>query len=352
MLFDKILKRNEAEDRIEENNKEEHTQECYLDESIYESESLYQSESIYENVEECSFISEELYNQDDEEYTVVGNKEISKVLDGISKYGISIVVTGAGGSGVSTVSFNMANMLSNLGYKVLIVDFDTEQKAQSYISSRSYQSIRKEGTDLIDVVNDGLQLENHAAFVKKNLYLLTLGAATDSIKFNDALNTNKIPNFIGLSKSMFNFVIYDIPINSIIEYSPQIAILCDTLITVIDSSTWGGMKAINSLLNIENEELLDTFFSKSRVVFNRVSSECSLMGKPFNPSKKGWGKTLDSIVEQLAGEEMDVKFSDLGRASILKLSSINSTMWYEKRAYSDTKEGNIEYMRLIKETFY
>lgn len=363
MLIDKILNR--------ENSNKADKEVSNIDEASCESAELYEEESMYNdtyednnvyeddiyedeaNIEDTDSFNtnEDIYSHEQEDAEeAIDEKHLRKTLDSISRSGHSIVVTGCSGAGVSTVAYNTANTLSRLGYRTLIVDLDTEQKAQGYISTQAYESVDKDSADIERAINDLESVASVASLVKKNLYIITIGVAADAERFEDTINKNNIAEFMGMAKATFDFVVYDVPISNIIQGSNTLAIMCDTIIEVIDCSTWGIMKAIGVLFNIEDRMLLNVMFNKPKIVFNRVSNKNTLLGKVFKPEKKEWAKDVDGIAYQLMGEDIGVRFGDLGKASILRKNDNMDSYWYTRKAYSDTKDGVKEFVDILKET--
>ena len=90
----------------------------------------------------------------------LNDRQIRDTLDAFANRGNSILVTGCGGCGTSTIALNLANIINRLGYTVLLVDLDTENKTQSYISKDNFDCLEAESAGLMAAVRgSGYRLE-------------------------------------------------------------------------------------------------------------------------------------------------------------------------------------------------
>lgn len=328
----------------------EHTEKSEYEEDEY---SIY--DDSYKDEEDIDEDSSGIYdsNNSQDEDIAVDNKKIKSILDGIARSGCNIVVSGVGGSGVSTVSYNLATVISRLGYNTLIVDLDTEQRAQSYISEASYKSVGVDCINLEKVINNELDAGRSCSYIKKNLYMLTLGAATDAFKINDTIDRSKMDRFIGQVKSTFDFVIYDTPIENIVDFDSSIAALADKLLLVVDSSTWGVMKTISYLFNIEDDSVLNIFFRKASLIFNRVNDKNDIVGKkiPIKKIDKELVDTMDNVVSQLTEGSVGYYFSEMSNVCHIPYDSSIPSTWFSNRSYAETSNGMDTMCRVIESIF-
>lgn len=277
----------------------------------------------------------------------ISDKKLKKALEAFAARGNNICVTGCGGCGTSTVAFNLANTLANLGYSVLLVDFDTEGRSQNYISSDCYKSMEHDGANLMAAVNSGQGINTHTAVVKRGLHLLTMGIGGDAAKPEELLNEAKITRFINLAKPSHNFIIYDVPFDSAVGFLADTVYLSDNLVVVTEMSTHGIIKTMLKICNIDSQDMMDTFFSKAQLVFNKYRGFNKLLGKKVKTAKD-ITKIMDQTVFDLIGEDNGLYFSSMHIAGILDDDPNYELGWFERVQYSDTNKGKEIYKDLIE----
>ena len=295
------------------------------------------------------------YRNENEENTQIqvaganeaSDRELKKKLEAFAARGNSICVTGCGGCGTSTIAFNLANTLANLGYSVLLVDFDTECRTQNYISSDCYKSMDHDGANLMAAVNSGQGINTHTSVVKRGLHLLTMGIGGDADKPENLLNESKVSRFINLAKTSHNFVIYDVPFDSATGFLSEAVYLSDNLVLVTEMSTHGVIKTMLKVCNINEQDMQDTFFSKAQLVFNKYRNLNKLLGKKVR-SARDITKIMDDTVFDLIGEDNGLYFSSMHIAGILEDDPNYELAWFEKVQYSDTPKGKKIYKELIE----
>lgn len=330
-IYDSVYEESENDDYIYSNEEELSTEDVYADE-----EKASKMESVYEQ-----------YRDDNAEYSDITNeKTLVSKLNGLSASGCNLVVTGCTGSGVTTIAYNLGMILSRLGFLTLIVDFDTAERAQSYVSMDMYKCIGAESMSLERAINNGVPLGNVIGAVKKGLYAIGLGAAVDAYEIDQALKVEKIPEFMASAKSQFKFVIYDVPLDNIVSKTSNIATLADKMLMVMEASSSGVMKIINKITNIEDEALLDMILGKSIPVINKYTDDCSLMGTKVGKSKNVT-KTMDGIVTNLAGEDIGIHFSDMGQSIEIPYDKEYDSMWYKRGAYCCSRSGEKVYKTMV-----
>jgi len=274
-------------------------------------------------------------------------KELQKALRPFAARGNSIVVTGCGGCGTSTIAYNLANLAAQIGYTALLVDMDVNGKTQSYISKNSYEAMDIEGANLMAAVNSSMNIQSNVATVKERFHLLTMGLATDNSKIEDIIHKEKIARFTSVAKTAYNFIIYDIPFNYATNYLSDITFSCENLVLVIDTSNWGITKTMVSVCNIESEDMQDIVFSKAQIVFNKYRNLNRLFGQKVRTADE-ITKMMDRRVIELIGDDIGLKFSSMGIAGLIKDDPIFENGWYEEVQYSDTKKGFITYADILE----
>lgn len=282
--------------------------------------------------------------------TAIGSKDIRKVKDALKPFasrGNSIVVTGCGGCGTSTIAFNLANIIQQIGYTVLLVDMDTEGRSQGYISKACYDSMDVDGSNLMSAVNSSTNMNSNATVVKKGFHLLTMGLATDVQPIEEQLHKEKIARFVSVVKTGYNFVIYDVPFKHSVNFLSDITFMCDNLVLITDASNWGVTKTMLAVCNIESDDMQDTIFHRAQLVFNRYRNLNKLFGLKVRTCDD-IVKAMDRKVLDLIGDDIGLQFSRMSIAGIVNDDPMYENGWYEDIQYSDTKKGQDVYIDLIE----
>lgn len=356
-LFNKNREKEEVIEKVNEDDNKEYEDDStessiYDDDSdIYGNSDTNISESIYEqqdNTEETDAQSEiyESKAEDSEIEEISVDKKIDEKLKSLASNGCNIVVTGCKGSGVTSVAYNMASMLARLGYRTLIVDFDTVDRAMSYVSEDTYRCLGADSMALEGAINQGMHLGRAVSIVKNNLYIIGLGAAIDAYEFDQTLKVEAVSRFMSDVKSQFQFVVYDTPIENIIKYCKDIAVMSDKVALVSEASTSGAMKTITAMMNIEDESLMQTFFNKCTLICNKVKESNSIMGAKAK-SARAIAKCMDNVVKDLTGESIGHYFSNMRGFAEVAWSDKYDEQWFRKGSMCNKKEIAMEYSRLL-----
>lgn len=272
---------------------------------------------------------------------------IKQQLRPFASRGNSIVVTGCGGCGTSTVAYNLANIINQLGYTVLLVDMDTEGRTQSYISKTNYDSMEPDGANLMSAVNSSNGISAQESIVKQGFHLLTMGLGTDTAPVSELLHKEKISRFVNLAKTSHNFVIYDIPFSSATGFLSEITYMTDNLVLVADASNWGITKLMLNVCNISLDDMQDTIFSRAQLVFNRYRNLTKLLGKKVRTGVD-ITKVVDMKVQELIGEDSGFHFEDLHIAGIINDDPEIENGWFDSVQYSDTHKGQAIFLELLE----
>ena len=276
----------------------------------------------------------------------LNNKQIKASFDAFAARGNSIVVTGFGGSGTSTVAFNLANTICNLGYTVLLVDMDTVNKAQSYISKDNYDAVYSESASIMTAVNSSSGINAYVSVVRQGFHLLTMGMGSDSIKPDKAFIKDKLNRFVQLAKTSHNFVIYDIPFEYAVGHLDAITYSADNIVMTIDSSNWGISKALLNICNIGSDDMEEMLFSRAQLLFNRYRGINKVLGKKVKKIKD-ITNVMDKKVKELMGEDIGYYFSDMHVCGTIRDDPSFESGWFDEIQYSDTKKGFEMFMDIL-----
>lgn len=275
------------------------------------------------------------------------NRDLRAAFQAFASRGNSIVVTGCSGSGTSTVAMNLANIICNMGYTVLLVDLDTVNKAQSYISKEHYDAVEVDGASIMAAVNSNSGINAYISIIRQGFHLLTMGMASDSKKPEEAFKKDKLARFINMAKSSHNFVIYDVPFDAATHHLDQVIYTADNIILTIDYSNWGVSKTLLAMCNIGSDDMEETLFSRSQIIFNRYRPIKRILGKKL---KKPTDVTdiMDTKLIELIGEDPGYAFSNLHICGSIPYDPNFENGWFAEEQYSDTKKGNDLFVQLLK----
>lgn len=312
---------------------------------IYQSSADNTQENLYENSGIDSIYNEIEDDSNNSTETVCSN-ELKKKLSNIAKNGCNIVISGCTGSGVSTITYNLAVTLARLGYKTLIVDFDTVDRQQSIISKEMFKALGCNSVGLELAVNEKVSLGKTVSVVRKNLYAIGYGAAIDSYGMNTVLKTENIPEFMSTAKAQFEFVVYDIPLDNIIKYAKSVVTLADKFLVVSEANSSGTMKLINRITNIEDENLLYMIISKGILIINKYRDGCNIMGLKLGKARN-YTTYVDNIIENLAGEDIGIHTKSMGEVIDIPYEDYDST-WHKSGAFANSKKGEEIYKKVLE----
>lgn len=293
-----------------------------------------------------------------EEKTYAKTSNDSKVIDLMQSHrirGTSIVVTGTGGSGASTVAFNIANHIVNSEFNVLIVDFDIKNRTQSYITNKSYRAVHSIDSskaslrNAIKTVESG-GLMRSVDIVKPGLNLLTIGLNCNQLKMSDIADMNKTIRMEAKARDYYNAIIYDIPFEYVVDDLYYMSCNSDRIVIVVDGSTWGMMKLMSMVGNIVNEDALETIQNRGQLLFNKVKEP---MSNRFGGNGRNFRvilNRLDGIVKELTGISGGV-FERMHVCGLIPYIEEMDKFWFSEHAFSDTPLGADIFRQIIDGIF-
>lgn len=299
-------------------------------------------ESEYEQEEEIQSPVQKAYST-----IPMSQEQIKATFDAFANRGNSIVVTGCGGCGTSTVALNLANIINNLGYTVLLVDLDTENKAQSYISKDNYECVEPESAGLMAAVNSTSGINAHIAIVRQGFHLLTMGMSNDAASIEKIIHKEKISRFINLAKTSHNFVIYDVPFKTAVGYGSDFTFMADNIVVTLDCSNWGIAKTMLAMSNIENDDMQETMFGRGQLLFNRYRVLNKVMGRKVKTAID-ITKAMDFKVHELIGEDPGYYFQAMHICGLINDDTDFESGWFESTQYSDTQKGSTLFLEILK----
>lgn len=298
-------------------------------------------------------VDQSLYkdNVDNEEYEddiegVEVSNQLKSVMKLISKKGYTICFTGCDGAGVSTTAFNAANIISAMGYSVLLIDLDTYNRAQGYLSYRVYKGTGVSGTNLIEAVNTDKDIMSSVVVVRSGFHALTIGIAEDLARPEDILKEDRLTKFITESKTKYDFVVVDTKLHELSRFLKPVAYMMDDIVAVVDDSKHGIIKYMLEMTNIEDEDAQYSLFSRHKVILNRYRGTKEILGYKVKKTSELM-KTLDKIVSGITGCELDIFFRDIPIVFTIPFIPEMEEYWFNKKQVSDTRKGKELFRDLV-----
>lgn len=298
-------------------------------------------------------VDQSLYkdNVDNEEYEddiegVEVSNQLKSVMKLISKKGYTICFTGCDGAGVSTTAFNAANIISAMGYSVLLIDLDTYNRAQGYLSYRVYKGTGVSGTNLIEAVNTDKDIMSSVVVVRSGFHALTIGIAEDLARPEDILKEDRLTKFITESKTKYDFVVVDTKLHELSRFLKPVAYMMDDIVAVVDDSKHGIIKYMLEMTNIEDEDAQYSLFSRHKVILNRYRGTKEILGYKVKKTSELM-KTLDKIVSGITGYELDIFFRDIPIVFTIPFIPEMEEYWFNKKQVSDTRKGKELFRDLV-----
>lgn len=277
----------------------------------------------------------------------MSNDQIKATLDAFANRGNSILLTGCGGCGTSTMALNLANIINNLGYTVLLVDLDTENKAQSYMSKENYECVEPDSAGLMAAINSTSGINAHVSIVRQGFHLLTMGMASDSAQIDKVIQKEKISRFINLAKTSHNFVIYDVPFKTAIGFGKDFTFMADNVVVTLDCSNWGISKTMLNMCNIADDDMQETLFNRGQLLFNRYRILNKVMGNKVKTAID-ITKVMDAKVRDLLGEDPGYYFQSMHISGLINEDKAFEAGWFESTQYSDTTDGSKLFIEVLK----
>lgn len=281
--------------------------------------------------------------------TDINLNDAAKLFAAFANRGNSIMVTGAPGAGTQTVAFQLANIIRLMNYNVLLVDFDVKGRSQTYISAANYNATDHDESRLAAAVNSSQGINQYVAIAAQNLHLLNLGLDIDDKPIDQVIQKNRVMKFANQAKNGHNFVIYDVPFEYAAGHLEDITTMADNLVIVVDSSTWGAMKTLLYMMNVEDDTILETLFSKSQILFNRYRGYPRILGEKIR-CPEDILKAMDKELTDLVGADIGYQFRSIHVCGSLGYIDAFENGWLgkEKQQWTATREGQAAFVQILK----
>lgn len=277
-------------------------------------------------------------------------QEVINILNIAASRHSSYVFTGARGCGVTAIAFNVACMMSKLGFSVLYVDCDTVGRGSSYINYSNYDWVHtNENTrcSLLTAVGNPSAIDKYVGVIAPGFHTLGAGLDQDMKPMESIVQRDKFHRFINLAKENYNFVIYDTPFSTMTKVGEDAAYLSDKILYITDSNTKGFMNLLLDMANVDDEDLREVLFNRIQVILNRHRKNTMYFSK--NLSKLSVVlKELDRVAYEVTGGQSELSFADLNFACTIPYLDSLDNMWFTKKQYVDSKEGQDIFLKITK----
>ena len=283
----------------------------------------------------------------------ISTDDAAKLFAAFANRGNSIMVTGAPGAGTSTVAFQLANLLRLMNYTVLLVDFDIKGRSQTYMCQANYNATDHDENRLVSAVNSTSGMNQYIAIASQNLHLLNLGLDIDDKPIDQMLQKNRIMKFANQAKNGHNFVIYDVPFDFAAGHLEDITTMADNIVIVADSSTWGAMKTLLYMMNVEDEAVLETLFGKAQILFNRYRNFPKILNEKIRKPEDIL-KAMDKQLQEMVGADIGYQFRSIHTCGVIPFMTQLEEGWLgkEKSQWTATKEGQAIFVDILKKIVF
>ena len=283
----------------------------------------------------------------------VGGDKVAKLKEKLSVFkrtGCIITVTGGIGSGKTTVSANIANLLCKMGYSVLVVDMDTSGRGHSSINYENYEVINSGEVDASNVMqalsSTGDRTGRYVSIVREGYHVLGTGLKVDKARAEDCLSNKYINRFLHSCQNTYNFVIIDIPFDAVVNGFGDVITIANYVVLTERMNNYGLINMLTDMTNSEDEDLTYELFNKSKLLFNMEDHCTSVLGKKVSGTKQVLN-ALDMRMAEILGYRIDDSFAEMDVLGVISYNVNIDRCWFTKKYYTDTAEGKNLFTNLL-----
>lgn len=283
----------------------------------------------------------------------VDGDKVAKLKEKLSVFkrtGCIITVTGGIGSGKTTVSANIANLLCKMGYSVLVVDMDTSGRGHSSINYENYEVINSGEVDASNVMqalsSTGDRTGRYVSIVREGYHVLGTGLKVDKARAEDCLSNKYINRFLHSCQNTYNFVIIDIPFDAVVNGFGDVITIANYVVLTERMNNYGLINMLTDMTNSEDEDLTYELFNKSKLLFNMEDHCTSVLGKKVSGTKQALN-ALDMRMAEILGYRMDDSFAEMDVLGVISYNVNIDRCWFTKKYYTDTAEGKNLFTNLL-----
>ena len=277
--------------------------------------------------------------------------ELKTVLNTFLKRGNALTVTGGRCSGKTTIANNLANIVAKMEYTVLLVDMDVHWRGQAYINKDIYDTVHSSNTSkesLRKAVNStNSEIGRYVDIIRPGFHLLTTGLGCDIEPVGEIINAKRLSRFIHSAKTSYNFIIFDVPFESLTTDLADVLFATDDLLMCVDTSNHGLMEFLLNMSNIDSEEVKDTLFGMSQIIFNKVTKVENVFGYKVKTVRQVL-RAMDMQVKSLIGGEGEYLFADMKICNVLKYNPLFEKCWFSRYQISDFTDGERIFIDMLR----
>ena len=280
--------------------------------------------------------------------------ELRKMLDTYNRRGHCMVVSGASNSGSTTLAGNIANVVASLGYTVAIVDFDLSKRGQTYLSRDAFLAVNSGDNyseTLVKVINNkNSNISANSAIVKAGLNLFGTNVEEDTPDISKVVKSqDKLRDFIYNLKSIYNFIVFDCPLDYLETHLAELEIGADSLVLNVEPTNKSLLEFTMKLVNISDYRISRDIFNRAKIVVNKSnSSSGKVLGKKYS-NYLNMMSLLDQHIYDVTGHETGGMFTRLRVVSSLPVIANLDSYIYNRGYFSDTREGKEMYLRVLSD---
>ncbi len=263
-----------------------------------------------------------------------------------------MVVTGTSNSGSTTLAGNIANVVAGLGYTVAIVDFDLSKRGQTYLSKDAFLAVNSGDNysdTLLKVINNkNSNISANGAIVKTGLNLFGTSVEEDTPDIEKVIrNQNNLRDFIYNLKSIYNFIVFDCPLDYLETHLAELEIGADSLAVTVEPTNKSLLELTMKLSNISDYRISRDMFNRAKIVVSKSnSSSGKVLGKKYN-NYLNMMSILDQHIYDVTGNDTGGLFTSLRVVSSIPVINELDSYIYNKGYFSDTRGGKELYLKVL-----
>ena len=282
----------------------------------------------------------------------VRDDELITMMNSYRVRGNCMVITGTSDSGSSTMAANLANVISKMGYTVLLVDMDNICRTQAYITKEVYSTIHSTDPSnnslRLSINNKTGEVSRYATIVREGLNLITTGLAVDFEELSSIIRDERmLQNFIYGAKAAYNFVIFDAKFLDVTGYLKELVLNADSLVLNVKPTNKGLIEFMLKMANIDDIRVREDMFRRSGIVFNMATNNRNVLGYKVKNYMQML-EAIDKVTEELTGYTGEQSFGQISIFNEIAFNPVFDNYIFGKEFFSDTKEGNNLYKGILR----
>lgn len=286
-------------------------------------------------------------------FSQVEMAELRKMLDTYNRRGHCMVVSGTSNSGSTTLAGNIANVVASLGYTVAIVDFDLSKRGQTYLSKDAFLAVNNSGDNYSDTLmkvinNKNSNISANGAIIKAGLNLFGTNVEEDTPDIEKVIKgQDKLRDFIYNLKSIYNFIVFDCPVEYLESHLAELVIGADSLVLTVEQNNKSLLELTMRLVNIDDYRISRDIFNRAKIVVSKSNGTSGVaLGKKYN-SYLNMMSLLDKHIYDVTGNDTGGMFTNLRVVSSIPYINGLDSYIYNKGYFSDTKDGKELYLKVL-----